>query len=122
MTRLPKKLNKIIIRKSPTQTKSSSSAIPPPSPLGEDNIAQIEKQTIERANKALSALEVAIASWDASKEKPKTLEAKFTKYRKLHQLLSEWERKMLESLGKREDLNRRAERLQEFIEICHIYR
>ena len=85
------------------------------------NIDKVEKETIDRANKALSTLEVAIASWDAAAKKPLHLKDKFMRYRKLHDALSEWEKKMLRSIGKREDYDTRVSRLQEFVTICYSY-
>lgn len=86
-----------------------------------ENIDEVEKETIDRANKALSALEVAIASWDAAIEKPERLKEKFSRYRKLHDALAGWEKRMLQSMGMKEDYSSRVSRLQEFVNICHTY-
>jgi hypothetical protein len=90
-------------------------------PVNEDSIEDVEKETIERANQALSALEVAIAKWDLTPKKPDYLEEKFERYKKLHDVLSDWEKQMLLAMGKKENLARRLIRLQEFVRICQYY-
>lgn len=88
--------------------------------VNERNIDAIEKQTIQRVSKTLSALEVALATWDASKEKPLDLKLKYMKYRWLHEALSGWEKKTLQSRGK-EDYRGRVGHLHEFVTICNSY-
>jgi len=89
--------------------------------ITEENIEIVEKDTLEKVNNALSALESALASWDASPEKPEDLEPKFTKYRKLHDALAQWETKMLRSMDKELDFYSRVDRLKEFARICDTY-
>jgi len=90
-------------------------------PVSERNIEEVEKETIERANRALSALEVAMAKWDSTQKKPDYLAEKFERYKKLHDVLSDWETQMLRAMGKKENLARRLIRLQEFVRICQYY-
>jgi hypothetical protein len=87
--------------------------------VDERNIDQVEKETIDKVNKTLSALETAIASWDAAKEKPEDLRPKFQRYRRLHDVLSEWEAKVLRDRTKDTDYDTRIHRLHEFVDICH---
>lgn len=92
-----------------------------PEPVNPKNIDLVEKETLERANKALSALEIAIASWESAEPKPAELSEKFTKYRRLHGALSEWEKKMLVAKTKKEEFDARIARLQDFVRICKYY-
>lgn len=87
--------------------------------VNENNIDQIEKETIERVNNTLSVLETAIASWEASDEKPVDLEPKFKKYKRIHNALVEWETNMLKSMGRYRDFDSRVHHLQEFVDICY---
>ncbi|MBU0532601.1 hypothetical protein KKB44_03845 [Candidatus Micrarchaeota archaeon] len=89
--------------------------------VNKKNIDQIERETIQRVNKTLSALEVAIASWDAATDKPEDMKPKFMKYKWFHEALTEWERKALQSLSRKEEYESRLQRLQEFARICHAY-
>jgi hypothetical protein len=89
--------------------------------ITEENIDAVEKETIDKVNKALSALETALASWDASPDKPEDLEPKFGTYRKLHDALVQWETKMLRSMGSELDFYSRVDRLKEFARICDTY-
>ena len=90
-------------------------------PVSEKNIDLVEKETIARANKALSALEIAIASWDAAETKPEHLRDKFKKYRRLHSALSDWEEGMLKALGKKQEFQERISRLQDYVRIYSYY-
>ncbi len=89
--------------------------------INEDNIGQFEQDTIQRVNKALSALETAIASWDASPDKPEDLQPKFMKYKRFHDALVDWETKMIKNPGSELDFYSRLERLKEFSNICYTY-
>jgi len=88
--------------------------------VNKQNIGQIEDETIHRVTKTLSSLEVAISTWDASKEKPIDLKLKYMKYRWLHEALSGWERKVLTNKGKA-NYPTRMGHLQEFVTICNSY-
>ena len=71
--------------------------------VNKQNIDQLEQEALHRVNRTLSSLEIAIADWDAAETKPEDLKPKFMKYKWLHNALTEWERRMLRSLGKKED-------------------
>ena len=88
--------------------------------VNERNIDTIEQETIQRVSKTISALEVALSTWDASKEKPLDLKLKYMKYQWLHEALSGWEKKVLKSRGT-EDYNARVGHLHEFVSICNSY-
>lgn len=94
---------------------------PSSSKINEKNINDVEKETLNKANKALSALEIALASWDAAEPKPEHLQSKFTKFRRLHAALEDWEKKMLISSKHNEEFSRRIERLYDFVRICNFY-
>ncbi len=89
--------------------------------INEQNIGEIEQDTIQKVNKALSALESAIASWDASPDKSEDLQPRFMKYKRFHDALVDWETKMLRTPGSQLDFYSRMERLKEFSNICYTY-
>ncbi|MEW6036635.1 MAG: hypothetical protein AB1529_08550 [Candidatus Micrarchaeota archaeon] len=88
--------------------------------ISEADLRKIEDETIERVNKTVSALESAIASWDAAGTKPAELKAKFSKYRLVHEVLTRWQSKAMKSRGK-SDVDERLGVLWEFVDICRIY-
>lgn len=89
--------------------------------ITEKNIEFIEKDTMQKVNRALSALETAIAKWDGAKDKPEDLVPKFKKYKRYHDALAQWEKKMLKNPGRGLDFYARVERLGEFANICYAY-
>ena len=102
---------------------------PPPEPMAggqpelitEATIGDAEQETIHKVSRAISALEKALAEWDASEEKPEHLEEDFDRYRGFLEALGKWERKMLLSAGQELDFFTRVDRLREFVEICQAY-
>jgi len=88
---------------------------------GEEDIELMEKTTLEKANKALSVIENTLAIWDASREKPEELMPRISRLRYFYEALSGWERKVLKSMAKEEDMEARIEHLREFSDICHAY-
>ncbi len=92
-----------------------------PAPAGEFDLESAENETISRVNKTLSKIEKAVSIWDSSKEKPPTLRPRVEHLRRFHGELSNWERKMLLSISKRQSRSKRIALLREFTEICHTY-
>jgi Asp-tRNA(Asn)/Glu-tRNA(Gln) amidotransferase A subunit family amidase len=88
------------------------------SELSEDNIDIIQRETIRRVNKTVTALEAALATWDASEEKPEDMEERFANYRRFHDALEDWERKTLKAQNKKEKFEVKVRRLREFVDIC----
>jgi hypothetical protein len=89
--------------------------------LSEENIGQVEKDTLQKVNKVITVLESAIAAWDASGEKREDLKPRFAAYKRLRDALAEWEAKALKAAGKKESFDEKARRLREFAEICFMY-
>lgn len=89
-------------------------------PVNSGNMEQVEKETMEKVNRTISALETAMAAWDAAREKPEELKPKFTRYNQLHEVLSRWQTKALRSLGKAE-YGERVQLLWEFVDLCKTY-
>ena len=87
--------------------------------LKESNIEKIESETIEKVSRTITVLEGALATWEASKEKPKELEGKFARYKRFHGALTVWETNALKARGKEESFETRVRRLKEFIDICY---
>jgi primosomal protein N'' len=88
---------------------------------GISEVDELEKLSIEKSNRVISAIENALAAWDAAEEKPPGLEPRINRLKHMHEALSRWERKMLKSMAKKEDMDGRLERLREFGGICHAY-
>ena len=82
-----------------------------------ENIDQVMDETLQRANKILSALEIAMAHWNSTEDKPEHLRDKFQRYDRMHQELSRWEKDTLQAIGRREDYDMRVRRLREFVRI-----
>lgn len=104
----------------PRKTSVVKAMKPGVQPVNRANIEQVEQETMQRVNKTISALEMAIASWDAAKEKPEDLKPKFMRYGQLHEVLSRWQTKALRSLGKA-DYDERVQLLWEFVDLCKTY-
>jgi len=90
--------------------------------ISNSNLQNLEKQTLEKANKAISAIENAIAVWDAAKKKPKDLKLRINRLKYFHQALSNWEKRTLRDIANQRDLVERVQRLREFSDICYAYR
>lgn len=88
------------------------------SELSKDNIDIIQRETVRRVNKTVTALEAALATWDASEEKPDDMAEKFENYRRFHDALEDWERKTLQAQKKNEKFETKVRRLREFVDIC----
>ncbi len=89
--------------------------------VDQSNIDAVGKETMERAARTLSALRVAIASWNTSPDKPEELRPKFQKYRLLHDALLGWQRKALKVVGRKGAFDEKVETLWEFVDICQTY-
>ena len=94
---------------------------PIPLRITEKNIDQVEQEILRHVNKTISQLEEALAVWEASGEKPEALRPKAMEYKQLHAALSQWEKKVLQYLGKKPDFRTRSKLLEEFAEICGAY-
>lgn len=87
----------------------------------ESDIDDMEKATLEKANKALSAIENALAVWESSKEKPEELQLRVNSLRRFYEALAAWEKKMLKAMARKEELDARIGLLREFSDICYLY-
>ena len=74
---------------------------------------ELEKRTREEVSASLSRIEVALADWENTSNKPKDLEAKVEFLKKSHMLLSDWMKKSLKG-----DKESAGIRLQNFSSIC----
>jgi hypothetical protein len=96
-----------------------------PKKVGQDysisDVEEMEKLTLDKANKAISAIENAIAVWDASNDKPEDLKPRMVRLKYFYEAITGWEKKMLQTMGKKELIGPRVERLKEFTEICYAY-
>jgi len=88
--------------------------------LSEQDILDLEKTTMEKVNRTVSALEVAMAAWEGSTEKPDDLKEKIPRYKAIHQALSGWQAKAVRAFGT-EDREARIRLIWEFVDICHAY-
>jgi|GEM_PF-1890994 len=104
---------KAIARKVPRQQKKIFTV---------SQVEDMEKRALEKANHAISAIENAMAVWDATKEKPDDLRVRIDRLRYFHSSLSDWETKMLKAIAKRQGVNERIRVLREFNDIVYTYR
>ncbi|MEW6035843.1 MAG: hypothetical protein AB1529_04480 [Candidatus Micrarchaeota archaeon] len=84
----------------------------------EIRIREYERELQRKVNKALSSVEVAIAQWDLSKDRPAELAETIEALRKFHKAFSEWERASVMGCGAGEDLEASACRLEKFADLC----
>ena len=84
-------------------------------------IDDMERQALDKANKAISAIENAIAVWEASQDKPEDLKPRMIRLKYFYDALSNWEKKLLKSMGRKDQIGERVERLKEFTDICLTY-
>ncbi len=75
---------------------------------------ELEEDTLRLVSSSLSAIETALAEWDAS-EKPKDMERGTQYLRMSHCMLSAWSRESL--LGRKDSKSARV-RMKKFSEIC----
>jgi hypothetical protein len=109
----------MVIRKGAKKASATPARAIPPG-MTEDEVISIEKETMERVSKTISALEGAIATWDASADKPEDLKDKFKRYRAALEALSSWQVKALRSYGKG-DIDERVGLLWAFVDLCKTY-
>ena len=86
-----------------------------------EQIDDMENLSLEKANKAVSAIENAMAVWEASPEKPDHLKPRIIRLKYFYEEITVWEKKTLKTLGSRGEIGARVERLKEFTEICFRY-
>ncbi len=85
------------------------------------DVGRMEALALEKANKAISAIENAVAVWEASAEKPKDLSERMSQLKNFYEALTDWEKKALKTAGKEDMVEERVERLKEFAKICYAY-
>jgi DNA-binding transcriptional MerR regulator len=86
-----------------------------------EDVERMEKLAMEKANAAISAIESAIAAWEASDKKEEGLEERIMHLRAFYDAISSWMKKALKTAGKEDKIEERVERLKEYIEICYTY-
>jgi 3-dehydroquinate dehydratase len=85
--------------------------------IDENNIGEVEKETLEIVKKTVSALESTIRDFNrSSSDSP---DSKIERYRDLHLLLSEWVHDF-EERPEDEGYHERVERIRQFIDICQV--
>ncbi len=92
----------------------------PPDSLGlhDDVIAEYEEDAMERAMKAISTLEAALAAWDMARDKPIEYSRKFEQSRLLYNALRAWAQKMAKARGRKSSYSERMRLLTQFVDIC----
>jgi hypothetical protein len=89
--------------------------------LSEANIGQYEKEAVAVASRTITALEGAIASWEASPATASQRKDDISRCRKALDALSIWEAEALRAAGSGERFSKRAERLSRFIGLCYSF-
>ncbi len=80
--------------------------------LGPDEFEELAR---EKVSESLSAIEVALSEWEASKTKPKVLAGRIRYLRSSYELLSGWEK---ESLRGNRDRESTLARIERFVAMC----
>lgn len=75
----------------------------------------LEIQAQQKVSRALSAIEVALSEWDATKKKPGILARRIEYLKMCHGIFSNWGK---ESLKGSKDINSTIKRLQSFTIMC----
>ncbi len=83
------------------------------------DIEGMEKEALEKANKAIGSIENAMAVWNSTKEKPADLSFRMDRLKHVYETLTSWEKKALLGMSRPEDLTAKVERLREFSDICY---
>lgn len=84
------------------------------------DLEKVEADSIHYVNMTISALESAMAAWEAAKAKPEDLRAKYVRYRLIHEILSRWQTKALRGM-KAATYSERTALLWELVDICDTY-
>ncbi len=83
------------------------------------DIIRLEIESMEKANRALSAIENALAVWKAEGEAAPEYGPEIKKLEHLHNVISNWQKNML--INKKESIEKRVARLREFSDIFYAY-
>lgn len=85
------------------------------------DVDDMERLALEKANKALSAIENALAVWESSPQKPEDMRVRVGRLKYFYDALTEWEKRMLRAMARKDDIDSRIARLREFSDICYAY-
>lgn len=84
-------------------------------------IEEMEALTLEKANHAISAIENAIAIYQATKVQSEEYRLEMNNLKFFHDALANWETELLRGMSKHEEISTRIERLRRFSDICYNY-
>jgi len=84
-----------------------------------ENIEGMEKEALDKANKAIGSIENAMAVWNSVKNKTPDLQYRIDRLKRIYEMLTAWERKSLRQMAKPEGPIAKIERLREFSDICY---
>ncbi|MEW6748510.1 MAG: hypothetical protein AB1295_02275 [Candidatus Micrarchaeota archaeon] len=100
---------------------AESGNTPPSADYSIDQIDRMEALSLDKANKAISAIENAMAVWESSPEKPAELEPRVIRLKLFYDSIQRWMKKALMTRGSPGAVGERVERLREFADICFAY-
>ena len=80
----------------------------------------IEQETEHKVSNTMSAIESAMEAWKAAGKKPPEARRKVVWLQSFYEELVKWEKKSL-TKPKKEDLDQKLKRLNEFVDICSKY-
>lgn len=89
--------------------------------VNKQNIAVVEIDAFNKINRTIDSIEAALTEWNSLKQKPSFLRSKMLKYSGMKTALETW----INDFVKRdvdESYKDRLKRLQDFVDICEIYR
>lgn len=85
-------------------------------------LREYEREVQRKVNKALSKIEVALAQWEMSAEKPEELAQQIEMLRSFYHYFSEWERMSVIGCSQNPDVESTAGRLEHFADLCDEFR
>ncbi len=80
------------------------------------DLIKLESEAQTKVNKSITSIEIAMARWDNTKEKPPHLRERMDYLKISHKMFSEWQKK---SVTGQKDLPSVIKRLNEFGAICN---
>jgi predicted kinase len=83
------------------------------------SLDEMEQHAMEHTSHVISAIENAIAIWDATKEKTEDMEQRIIRLKRAYDLLTVWEKKALKMKISTRSTTERIKNLQEFTKICN---
>lgn len=89
--------------------------------ISEEELTELENETLEKASKTVAVIENAVSLWDASKTKPQEQVEIISNLKKFRDALAKWGSELGRARVKSAEKDERVGLLREFVEICYSY-